>query len=60
MITTSPTTTHILCDIASQNAEILVELLQKRFDSSNNALSTERAAFDAVTARLAADQMSTR
>ena len=44
----------------SQISEILLALLQKRIDCSNDALSTERAAFDAVTAWRAANQMSTR
>ena len=50
----------LLVSNTSQNSYILLELLQKRLDRSNDALSTEREAFDAVTAWFAANQMSTR
>ena len=39
---------------------ILLELLQKCLDRSNDALSTVQAAFDVATACITADQMLTR
>ena len=47
-----------LQSVACKNARLLLEL-QKCFDGSNDALSTERALYDAVAAWFTADQMST-